>query len=93
MTIYDFQINYATWVKDKVSETTLMINPLHSLDTGSVVMRRKDGFQIGGEYKLRQDSSALWFTWGNIEYFVSPNKEGFDLLIGQNVKYSFSRLH
>ncbi len=92
MTKYDFEVNYATWVKDKISETTLMINPLHSADTGSMLIRTKDGFQLGGEYKLREEAGILFFTSGNIEYLVSPTEEGFDLLIGETVKRSFSRI-
>jgi hypothetical protein len=92
MTKYDFEVNYATWVKDSKSETTLMINPLHTSTTGSMVIRNKDGFEIGGEYTLRQDESDLYFGWRKVEYLISPNKEGFDLLIGETVQYSFTKI-
>ena len=92
MTAYDFQVNYATWVRDKISETTLMINPLHNADTGSFVQKTKDGLQIGGEYILKEIGNQLIFNWGRIDYLVSPNEEGFDLLIGETVKYSFTRI-
>lgn len=92
MTTYDFEVNYATWVKDSISETTLMINPLHTATTGSMLIRNKDGFEIGGEYTLRREGANLFFGWRNAEYLISPNKEGFDLLTGETVQYSFTKI-
>ncbi|WP_188934977.1 hypothetical protein [Puia dinghuensis] len=59
--------------------------------TGAMFTAPKDQPQLGGEYSMREEHGRLYLGWYSREYFFSPMADGFELLEGNTVAYSFTR--
>ena len=91
MTKHDWDLNYTASYLDNYG-TRIDFNPLHSNNVGSMVTTRTNGFQIGGEYTLKEELGDLYLGWGDLEFLVRPTEKGFDLISGESVEYSYARI-
>lgn len=91
MNTYDWNTKFTTEFIDQFG-TKIMFNPLHKKDAGSMLTTYKDGSTIGGEYTLRCDGNICFMGQRDIEYLIRPTEKGFDLIVGESVKYSFTRI-
>lgn len=91
MTIFEFETQYATEWVDQYG-TKLLFMPLSKgKNTGAMYTTPVEHPMLGGEYFLRQDGHSLYLGWRDSEYLFSPTNQGFELLLGSSVAYSFTR--
>jgi hypothetical protein len=90
MTIYEFETKYATeWVDQYGTKLSFMPLSMGKM-TGAMFTTPKDGTMIGGEYSLREESGQLYVGWYGKEFVFSPTHNGFQLLSGGSIRYTFT---
>jgi hypothetical protein len=88
---YDWNTKFTTEFIDQHG-TKIMFNPLHNKTEGSMITTRSNGQSIGGTYNLREENGNFYLGWYRTEFLFSPTEKGFNLLIGETVSYSFTRI-
>lgn len=91
MTIFDFELKYATSFVDN-NGTEVHFNPLHKKNKGSMFTITKDGNTLGGEYDIREENGNIYLGWYGTEYLFVPTEVGFNLLTGEAISYSFTKI-
>ena len=90
MTIYEFETKYATEWVDQFG-TKLSFMPLSmGKSTGAMYTTPKGKGTLGGTYSLRAENGNLYLGWYGKEFLFSPTNEGFQLITGDSVTYSFT---
>lgn len=90
MTIYEFETKYATeWVDQYGTKRCFM--PLSmGQNTGAMFTTPLGDTILGGEYSMRTENGRLYLAWYGNEFLFSPTDNGFQLLTGDSVTYSFT---
>jgi hypothetical protein len=92
MTRYQFDTEYSTYWVDQFGTTRLFMTPNQHNNIGAMHTTQKGDETIGGEYFLKISNGHIsHLGWYDNEYAFSPTNDGFDLLTGDAVAYSFKR--
>lgn len=94
MTIYDFQLGFAfIFFKDENKGIELHFFPLSNGKTTGGMLTRKDGYQMGGEYSLKEENGNLLVSWNDGTYVFVETELGFNLIdyATSSVAYSLTR--
>jgi hypothetical protein len=90
MDAHEFNLLYAT--EYNYGENNIVdFNPLHKPGVGTYV-RLVRGAKDGGEYLMREQFGVLYMTFEGVEGIVTPTENGFDLIVGETVAKSFTRI-
>lgn len=89
MDIFEFNTEYT---KEWVAETGILFSffPYSITMKGVFTCTNPGKPALGGEYTLRESNNSLFVLFGGKEFLFSRTKDGFNLLSGSTVAYSFT---
>lgn len=92
MNLFEFETNYTTEWIDKTGLWILLYPKGKGENKAAYQMKRPNENKYGGEYNYEMINGEVYLDIWDGSLLLSPTDNGFDLLEGTTLRYSFSRV-